>query len=201
MRGKIKAFTLIELLIVVAIIAILAAIAIPNFLEAQTRSKVSRTRADMRSIGLALEAYSVDHNNRYPHVNQQPGWAIPAGPQPWINIYGEGLTTPIAYITSLPLDPFGGRNQPDDPYTIYNTSQQYWYGTQAYYEAHGWPWNVTTGPGQTSLAKWVLQSKGPDMHWAHTSYPAQEEVDRPYTWAYDATNGTISWGNIVRSGP
>jgi type II secretion system protein G len=74
-----KAFTLIELLIVVAIIAILAAIAVPNFLEAQTRSKVSRTKADMRSVSVALEAYATD-NNRYPYVNQVPGWGLPAGP-------------------------------------------------------------------------------------------------------------------------
>src|SRR5690349_15764472 len=62
---RIRAFTLIELLIVVAIIAILAAIAVPNFLEAQTRSKVSRTKADMRSVTTAIESYAVD-NNKYP---------------------------------------------------------------------------------------------------------------------------------------
>jgi type II secretory pathway pseudopilin PulG len=50
------------LLIVVAIIAILAAIAVPNFLEAQTRAKVSRTHADMRSLATALEAYAVDNS-------------------------------------------------------------------------------------------------------------------------------------------
>src|SRR3712207_5517880 len=55
-------FTLIELLIVVAIIAILAAIAVPNFLEAQTRAKVSRAKADMKSLVTAMEAYGVDHN-------------------------------------------------------------------------------------------------------------------------------------------
>lgn len=48
------AFTLIELLIVVAIIAILALIAVPNFLEAQIRSKVSRAKSDLRSIATAL---------------------------------------------------------------------------------------------------------------------------------------------------
>ena len=65
MKKQQKAFTLIELLIVVAIIAILAAIAVPNFLEAQVRSKVSRVRSDMRSLATALEAYQVD-NNKYP---------------------------------------------------------------------------------------------------------------------------------------
>ena len=46
----------------VAIIAILAVIAVPNFLEAQTRSRISRSMSDMRSIGMACEAYHVDHN-------------------------------------------------------------------------------------------------------------------------------------------
>src|SRR5205823_5824534 len=72
-----SAFTLIELLVVVAIIAILALIAVPNFLEAQTRSKVSRAKADMRTVAVAVEAYCVD-NNQYP----TPGfstWHVPHG--------------------------------------------------------------------------------------------------------------------------
>ncbi len=58
-------FTLIELLIVVAIIGIIAAIAIPNLLNAINRGKQKRTMADIRSLGLAMETYSVDTGN-YP---------------------------------------------------------------------------------------------------------------------------------------
>ena len=62
---KQKGFTLIELLIVVAIIGIIAAIAIPNLLNAIDRGKQKRTMADLRSLGTAIESYSID-NNVYP---------------------------------------------------------------------------------------------------------------------------------------
>ncbi|MCX7766497.1 MAG: prepilin-type N-terminal cleavage/methylation domain-containing protein, partial [Candidatus Sumerlaeia bacterium] len=55
------AFTLIELLCVVAMIAILAAIAIPNFLEAQVRSKIARVKQDQAFISAAMEAYFCDY--------------------------------------------------------------------------------------------------------------------------------------------
>jgi type II secretory pathway pseudopilin PulG len=52
---------------VVAIIGIIAAIAIPNLLNAINRGRQKRTMADIRSIATAVEAYSVD-NNFYPKV-------------------------------------------------------------------------------------------------------------------------------------
>ena len=55
-----KGFTLIELMIVVAIIIILAAVAIPNYLNMTTRAKKSRVAADFDTLATALEAYNTD---------------------------------------------------------------------------------------------------------------------------------------------
>ena len=56
-----KGFTLIELMIVIAIIGILAAIAIPQFSAYRTRSYNSAAQSDLRNCATAQEAYYVDH--------------------------------------------------------------------------------------------------------------------------------------------
>ncbi len=60
-RNESSDFTLIELLIVVAIIGILAAIAVPNFLNAQVRAKLAHTYGQLKTVQTAIGAYSVDN--------------------------------------------------------------------------------------------------------------------------------------------
>lgn len=113
MKAKLKAFTLIELLIVVAIIAILAAIAVPNFLEARIRSQVSRVKSDQRTYATALESYYVDYNT-YPCTLDSYLF-----PERCVNPFGNGLileawmyglSSPVSYLSSgiLP-EPFNAR--------------------------------------------------------------------------------------------
>jgi len=61
-REREEGFTLIELMVVVAVIGILFAIAIPNFLNALDRGRQKRTMSDIRTIGVAIESYAVDAN-------------------------------------------------------------------------------------------------------------------------------------------
>ena len=173
-------FTLIELLIVVAIIAILAAIAVPNFLEAQMRAKISRTKADMRSMATATEAYRVDNN-------QYPAWGplyIETGDISWV-ARQQRLTSPIAYLTSLPRDPFRSIH-PHNPLALYD-----YIVTDFFAGDRGDPVWVTQDP-TTPLAKFYVQvyirSWGPDQTFELPYWHLNE--------AYDPTNGTKSRGDL-----
>ena len=74
MRKSQKGFTLIELMIVVVIIGILAAIAIPNFIAMQDRAKEGSVKANMHTMQLAAEDYGVQFDGTYadPVANVAP---------------------------------------------------------------------------------------------------------------------------------
>ncbi len=55
-------FTLVEIMIVVAIIALLASIAVPNFLRARKRSQATRILQDLRMIDAAIDQYAIENN-------------------------------------------------------------------------------------------------------------------------------------------
>jgi prepilin-type N-terminal cleavage/methylation domain-containing protein len=65
MRAGERAFTLIELMIVIAIIAILAAILIPNFAHARAESQTSACEDNEKGIATAMEEYAVDNAGQY----------------------------------------------------------------------------------------------------------------------------------------
>ena len=186
MKQTRKAFTLIELLIVVPIIAILAAIAVPNFLEAQVRSKVSRAKSDMRTIKTALEAYRVDNNSYIQDLFGTDMWAT------W-----NQLTSPIAYITSVPPSPFrfrdylaGGYNKEGQPPYDYGTPDS-GEGSRMY-------------PLKAQGFGYIIDCAGPDEDIDYDWYPQTTiELDTRsgpgINCVYDPTNGTKSSGDIIAS--
>jgi len=192
------AFTLIELLIVVAIIAILAAIATPNFLEAQMRAKISRTRNDMRTVATALEAYAVD-TNKYPPMRTHR-----VGMTRYIMLFvPDNLTTPVAYLSHkrMLVDPFKPPRI-NTPSQTGSTDDQFrnYYNYINIVQIDGL--NITNFtpsppvPRSGRAGGWELWSYGPDQV-AGPEYRASDNT-RIYI-QYDATNGTVSDGDIRRT--
>jgi prepilin-type N-terminal cleavage/methylation domain-containing protein len=67
-------FTLVEIMIVVAIIALLAAIAVPGFLRARKRSQASRILNDLRMIDAAVDQYAIETNRSTGNVVNTTDW-------------------------------------------------------------------------------------------------------------------------------
>ncbi|MBE7560165.1 prepilin-type N-terminal cleavage/methylation domain-containing protein [bacterium] len=167
-----RAFTLIELLIVVAIISVLAAIAVPNFLHAQVRAKLAHCQENMRTVATALEAYCVDYlaypPERGPHLSSDDGMA-------------QLLTTPVPYLKSLPVNHF---------VTQEDWNRQHWWQYGLAPAGDGW---CLESPGAD-----LVESLPEARFYLETLATSRFAY---ILGSYDPSNGLRSSGDIVRFGP
>ncbi len=91
-------FTLIELLVVVVIIGILASIALPNFVGAQKKAKLSGVKANMHTCQLASESFAVDTAGIYATTTNELKAYYPGGNSS--NLGGAGGTFPTNPVTN-----------------------------------------------------------------------------------------------------
>jgi prepilin-type N-terminal cleavage/methylation domain-containing protein len=200
-----RAFTLVELLMVVAILSLLTSAALPNFLESQVRAKLARARSDLRTIAGALETYRLDMN-AYPPVNDNG-----------TTKYLWHLSTPVAYLTCAKFkDPF-------TPNKYVSITQQPTYLYHGFNERGVLNADANTGelmgvyttpflgyraPGDLQIKWYALVCHGP---FADISMPnATDKTFRQQNnlgsaalfcnFLYDATNGTRSFGQVFRPG-
>jgi len=98
-----KAFTLIELLIVMAVIAILIAIAIPSFRGMQNEARKTKAQGDVRVVKIAVESYYKNHSNQYPAEANYQTTLLGASPRILeSNLYDPfGATTTTTYTYAL----------------------------------------------------------------------------------------------------
>lgn len=111
-RRRQSGFTLIEIMVVVVILGILAAVVVPRIMDRPDDARITKARQDIRALQSALELYRLDNYN-YPSTQQglQALVRQPSGEPPARNWKSGG------YVRSLPSDPWG------NPYQYLNPGQ------------------------------------------------------------------------------
>lgn len=179
---KNNAFTLIELLIVVAIIGILAAIAVPNFINAQTRAKISRAVSEERSVSEAYMMYRMDNNLWPPHLDGSP-------------VQHRYVTTPISYLSTSVTDIFAQSAQAKKDSTWNTFRGQYHCEPASFWHTNQWSNAVNNNKTyfhSNQNAAFFIMSYGPDQDWDQTKNNAA---------LYDTSNGLTSNGDILLAVP
>jgi len=135
MQAK-RGFTLVEILIVVVILGILAAIVVPQFTQASTEAKYNSLCSNLQSIRSQIELYKVQHNDDAPtDPNQQLIYCT--------DIEGVDNDTKVRtgdyvfgpYLERIPVNPFNNQNGIAVGATAYGTAGA----------TDGWEYNQQTG--------------------------------------------------------
>ncbi len=143
-----RAFTLIELLVVISIIVMLIAILLPALRAARDASKRAACLSNIRQIGIAMTAYAMDENDKYPYLpdsSAQRSWGSYAMTRSG-EVIGYGLLYKHDYISSLELYYCPGRPANEWP---------------ASYIVDGTPADVIDGKSYPRAQCYVMRGWGP----------------------------------------
>jgi general secretion pathway protein G len=105
-----KGFTLVEILIVVVILGILAAIVIPQFTEASTEAKTSSLCTDLQTMRSQIELYKIQHNDDLPAVAGEANADFEARMTAKTDINGDAGTDYGPYLQKIPTNQFNDLN-------------------------------------------------------------------------------------------
>lgn len=152
-----RGFTLVEILIVVVILGILAAIVIPQFTSASESAKASSLVTQIQTIRSQLELYQVQHNGMYPLLGElQNDWApmvqttdLPDGSGPSFTGLGAANSPFGPYLQQPPSNPFV-------PSVVgANIDVAIMGGGLGVYQAVGWGYDETNGAFKAMLPSTV----------------------------------------------
>ncbi|MBC7543640.1 MAG: type II secretion system protein [Candidatus Sericytochromatia bacterium] len=100
MRKSQEGFTLIELMVVIVIIGILVAIALPNFIGATDRAKIANVKSNAHTVQTMLESYGVDFGGKYPTT------VVLLQQEAQTGAYWKALSNPFSGLTTTSLETF-----------------------------------------------------------------------------------------------
>jgi len=177
---------MLELTTVGLIIMILIAIALPNFLEAQVRARVTAAYTDNGLVAQAIEEYYIEHRAYPPNrVGILENGGLAGDGEPWVRGTAlEALTTPVPFLSRLPYDQFDRRQDVPQIFDYVNLL-----------DPSGKRISAHSMSGQGSCV-YVVAGLAPDK------IPQIKAGEIPPTAIpYSPTNGTVSFGDQVLLGP
>jgi type II secretory pathway pseudopilin PulG len=215
-----RAISAKEILVLLAVIALLMAVAIPNFMRARTRAKIAMVKEDLRMLAAAVETYRVDSGHWVREYSSRPlfyGDPVIAPGDQTVDIFHPNLSTPIAYARDAWIqDPFAAAYKQvrfDRTRYTFHKYEDRWavftrYPERAPFHAPHlkgiWPAEGSDTDAPTThrlhfefYGPYRIGSVGPDGSY----YNNPDDLERPLTTlaeniVYDPTNGLHSQGNI-----